>query len=496
MRRRMLCFNGPSNDPKLSSTHGRPSLIWFAHYHPTPTPMKFRFSLPLLVNRFAWTRPVVIVCLGCALLLNACSTTALRPNLPALDKDEAVSTLHVEYPILLLHGLGQKSHAWEGKAVGFYEQDMGMNFGGVLSMNNGRVQCVGGRGKQKDFYTVSFTNPTDSVAAWGRELDAYIQTVLQQTKASKVLLIGYSMGGLAARYYLTHHLSNHHVRRLITIGTPHLGSPFARVYSLKHGITESLSKNPNIVSTTALKAALATLSSCESDVAFDAPAVHDLMRPEDGGVFLDALGKAEHPMDVDYVSVVGEVDVAKEVGNLSSAAVQEILRRALEFFDSGMSAWFSSGDGVVNMQSQNITNIPFFKNNPQHQRLARTVSLSSVHTEHLQNSNEIQRVTLEDKPEFKSAEFRMVDGNPCLVIEYSDLLTCDKSTASVVFQGLAGEQRRSAPNHLVRLEDGSLVHRAVIRMDDADFAKNFSVSVEIANYFQDKCSTTKQWIAP
>ncbi len=445
-------------------------------------------------------RIVSIVCSTAFILyLSSCASLPAPPKLPSMQAVEEVQTTHVAYPILLLHGLGQKSHAWEGNAIRFYEQEMGLTFGGVLSMKDGKAVLSSAPGARpaRDFYTVSFTNSTDSVATWGRELDSYIRFVLEQTKASKVILIGYSMGGVASRYYLTHHLRNHNVKRLITVGTPHLGSPFARVYKIKSAVRQALAKDPNIISATALKAALATIEACESDVPYDAPAVHDLMRPEDGGEFLDGLGKAEHPTDVDYVSVVGEVDVVNEASKLSSGAVQEVLRRALEFFDTGVSAWFSQGDGVVSLQSQNITNIPWFKNSPQHQRLAKTVSLSSVHTMHLQNSNEIQRVSLEDRPEFKGAEFRLVDNKPCLVVDFSDLLSCDKSKVTISYPALAGDQSRSSQSiRLVRMENKEVLHRAIFDLSDADFSKNFNVDLRISNYFGNSASATKQWIAP
>ncbi len=439
----------------------------------------------------------IVVCIMLCVALAACKSVTAPPTLPVLPAQEELKSTRLIYPILLLHGLGQKSHAWEGPALNFYEREMGLGFGGVLSMRNGAVECSGARGTTRDFYTVSFSNSHDSVSNWGRELEAYIRLVLSQTKASKVILIGYSMGGVASRYYLTHHVHDHHVKRLITIGSPHLGSPFARIYKVKSALTGALAKDPNIVSATALKAALSAVNACESDLPFDAPAVHDLMRPEDGGQFLDELGKSEHPRDVEYVSVTGEVDVASEASKLSAGAVQEVLRRALEFFDTGVGAWFSSGDGVVSLQSQNITNIPWFKNSPDHQRLTRSVSLKSVHTEHLQNSNEIQRVTLEDKPEFKSAEFRTLNNKPCLVVQYSDLLSPEKSSVSIRYPAMAGERNQKLNNaKLIRLENSEVVQQVVFELGDVDFSKNFIVDCTISNFFGNTASTVKQWIAP
>lgn len=57
-----------------------------------------------------------------------------------------------------------------------------------------------------------------------------VKKVLNATKASKVILVGHSMGGLAIREYLQNSVNwllgdgQHHVAKLVTIGTPHGGS--------------------------------------------------------------------------------------------------------------------------------------------------------------------------------------------------------------------------------------------------------------------------------
>lgn len=57
----------------------------------------------------------------------------------------------------------------------------------------------------------------EALAAWLRRLDA-----------ERVILIGHSMGGLDGRH-LIHHLDpERRVRALVTLGTPHRGSPVAR----------------------------------------------------------------------------------------------------------------------------------------------------------------------------------------------------------------------------------------------------------------------------
>ncbi|MFM2133113.1 MAG: hypothetical protein RL156_394 [Bacteroidota bacterium] len=405
-----------------------------------------------------------------------------------------VSATTVAYPLLLLHGLGQKAHVWEGAALSSYEQTLGLHFGGVLTMKNGRVQCSKNGSGPSDFFTVSFSNPVDSVAAWSAELEQFINEVLRRTGANKVTLVGYSMGGVASRLYLTQHQQNHRVQRLITIGSPHLGSPFARVYSLKAGIKNSLASSSNPISQAILGGALSAVEACETDMPFDAPAMRDLIPPDNAGNFLDRLGKAPHPLDVEYVSVIGNVDVIGDAQKFRTSALQEVLRRVGELYDNGLSALLTPGDGVVSTSSQVITNIPWFADKQDNVRLARTVVLKSVHTQHLQKSPEVQRVTLEAKPELHGSEWLLVNGVPSLVLTYNDYLQPSSSVCSVSYSSMAGERSVQATDQkLVSLPTGERVCYAVIPMPDADFSAPFSVRFSIRNAYGYTTQSTKMW---
>ena len=67
------------------------------------------------------------------------------------------------------------------------------------------------------------------------DIDAYadvvhhaVQRLRRQTGAARVLLVGHSMGGLAARVYLRRH-GDAHVARVVTLATPHHGTVFGRL---------------------------------------------------------------------------------------------------------------------------------------------------------------------------------------------------------------------------------------------------------------------------
>ncbi|MBS1536182.1 MAG: alpha/beta fold hydrolase [Bacteroidetes bacterium] len=443
------------------------------------------------------------ILLFCSLVLfTNCSTVPSIEYLPLLPNFKPISTIHIPYPIVLIHGLGQKSTVWDSYAVKYYEKELGLQFGGVLKKVNGKcildnsITSKDGN-SYADFFTVSFNNPVDSVEAWRLELEQYIGLVLKRTNAEKVILIGYSMGGLASRSYLTHHLTDHKVQRLITIGTPHQGSAFAKAYNWKSAITSALKANPNFASKFLLEESLGVLKAAETDVPFDAPAVRDLRRPEDGGTYLNKLGYSPHPLDVEYVSVVGDVQLLKETKEFNKTAVQELLRRMLGVLGFGTESLFESGDGVVSVRSQTMKEIPWFVQDKSRQRISQTITLHSVHEEHLKNSTEIQRISLEDQPEYKGAEFYRTNGNrPVLVVEFSDYLPPNHCTIELTAQDFTGKQFKFTPSELglVQKSNGAILAQAVCYFPaDIDWYHNVDFSITVKNSFGNKFTADKQW---
>lgn len=437
------------------------------------------------------------------LLLVQCASVKQTVLLPELPPQERITTTQVPYPILLLHGLGQKSAVWDAYAVQYYERDMKLRYGGVLKKTNGQYMLESKNPSgASDFFTVSFSNPIDSIGAWKNELEQYIRLVLERTRAEKVILIGYSMGGVAGRYYLTEHINDHHVRRLVTVGSPHQGSPYAKVYQWKTALANAARETSNPLASIALNQALNVVKGLERDVPFDAFAVRDLLRPEDGGEFMRRTGVTQHPLDIEYISIVGKVEVFKELEGLSKAGVQELLRRVLEFLGFGLESLFTEGDGVVSAKSQTITELPWFQADPNRRRIARTITLSTVHEDHLRNSTEIQRVSLEDQPEFKGAEFYQIGGKPALVVEFGDNLPPQTLTVTITVSDLqnpkATPQRFSIPNEsvsLVRKQNGSVVAQAVLPFPSSlDVSKPMEFSFTVKNSYGNQFTNTKSWV--
>ena len=67
------------------------------------------------------------------------------------------------------------------------------------------------------------------VARGARDLGEHIERICQQTGHDRVHVVGHSLGGLIARYYVQRMGGDQRVGSLVTLGTPHSGSVLAHV---------------------------------------------------------------------------------------------------------------------------------------------------------------------------------------------------------------------------------------------------------------------------
>lgn len=74
--------------------------------------------------------------------------------------------------------------------------------------------------------TVSLAPVFASIESYGGQLHRRIEEVCAATGCARVILVGHSMGGLAARAYLRAH-GNGRVAKLVTLATPHFGTRLA-----------------------------------------------------------------------------------------------------------------------------------------------------------------------------------------------------------------------------------------------------------------------------
>jgi pimeloyl-ACP methyl ester carboxylesterase len=114
-----------------------------------------------------------------------------------------------EEPVLLLHGFFQTRNVWE-----IMEERLRYDGFGVFSFDLGGL-----------FARFNTRRP----AALGEYIAEKLERICARTGLSSFHIIGHSKGGLVARDYIQHHGGDKRVKSLITLGTPHHGTPTAAI---------------------------------------------------------------------------------------------------------------------------------------------------------------------------------------------------------------------------------------------------------------------------
>ncbi len=114
-----------------------------------------------------------------------------RPAVVALDGDRG-------FPVLMLHGFGANSGFWRPLAQ--------------------RLRRAG-----ISHATVDLEPVLGSIDDYADLIEAQATLLCAATGATQLIVVGHSMGGLAARAWMRRHGSAR-VARLVTLGTPHFGS--------------------------------------------------------------------------------------------------------------------------------------------------------------------------------------------------------------------------------------------------------------------------------
>lgn len=181
------------------------------------------------------------------------------------NKKTQSNNIKLPYPIIFIHGLNSSAETFTTTTFSFLTPQYGLvnggrfdyclNFDGNYSTANTNfyptanadIAVFSGTWIAGDFYYVNFDTGIDgafspsssasnqvqsnqsAVVKQGRAVRDAILRVRQLTGRDKVILMGHSMGGLAAREYLQNTNlwlpdGNHHVAKLVTTGTPHGGS--------------------------------------------------------------------------------------------------------------------------------------------------------------------------------------------------------------------------------------------------------------------------------
>ena len=244
------------------------------------------------------------------------------------------------YPVIFIHGLASSSDTWIAYRD-YLIAHAGWIYGGIPAYDPATkavnftcppnsAQCTGNNG---NFYTLNFSNNQGlSLDLQGGELATIIQAVLSANPgASKVLLIGHSSGGLAARAYLqglartpdvtTPFSYRDDVIKLITIGTPHQGSFWAEACHTRFDLF-------NLIDDVGICDLLAP------DIDNDSAAIQDLQPNSTALAALNDLNTHPLPANVSYVSILG-------TGQPTLSSLVD----------------FDSGDGIVTESSQNLSTL-------------------------------------------------------------------------------------------------------------------------------------------
>jgi len=223
---------------------------------------------------------------------------------------------NLRYPVLLVHGLFSSSRTWQ-KTVKAFVEDYDLRYGGMVSAQPSAKMPAPTPG---DFYTWNFSsNHHLSYRQQAEELSAGIAKILSLNSAQKVVLIGHSMGGLAARA-LVQLYNPDVVYALITIGTPHYGSPLALLRESTHRearsfftkLTKLLGRadapgeaNPGFFRRLARRLfRVTTEAQQELDGFFSSEAFIELAP---GSAALEELNRAELPAGIRYVFITGSL---------------------------------------------------------------------------------------------------------------------------------------------------------------------------------------------
>jgi triacylglycerol lipase len=94
-------------------------------------------------------------------------------------------------------------------------------------------------------WTMNYRIWTTDLRAAARELGASIDAVCEQTGYERLHVIGHSMGGLVARYYVQRLGGDARVHTLVTLGTPHQGTRAARLFP--RGVCQQLAPGSEVI---------------------------------------------------------------------------------------------------------------------------------------------------------------------------------------------------------------------------------------------------------
>ncbi len=190
-------------------------------------------------------------------------TDSLLVTTPTKKPSMSKSGMHFTYPVLFVHGLGMKAESWN-TLTDSMDVYYGTNFGGRFDFclnydgsdshsnlyfwptANADMTLFSGTWVPGDYYYLNFDVGDDgsyNPINWGHDVKSRMSAAFKQGKAvseavrrilqitgkDKVILVAFSMGGLALRQYIQNPSlwqadGKHHIAKIVTAGSPLGGS--------------------------------------------------------------------------------------------------------------------------------------------------------------------------------------------------------------------------------------------------------------------------------
>jgi pimeloyl-ACP methyl ester carboxylesterase len=305
----------------------------------------------------------------------------------------------VECPVILVHGYGNKGDVWLAKGYQDLQSPECLYIGNLETRGGEPTYefCRQDSWKARyPWYTVNLTDrgfgPIPDSAG---ELATFIELVKRETGARDVALVGFSLGGVVCREYLTGPGYAGDVKCLVTVSSPHLGSEFSALHEFLELLREmSEGASSRWVREACRKTEEAVAAEVRRHgVNLRAPALEMLCPPEPGN-YLHGLNRRVHPSDVRYaciatmksLSTTSLDDILTDLKRLASTAAE--FRKTTLFAClanasrvvagkfggmAGEGTESLAGDGFVSVESQDLRNVHFFKQHPEVAVEVRTV---------------------------------------------------------------------------------------------------------------------------
>lgn len=102
-------------------------------------------------------------------------------------------------------------------------------------------------------FAINYSPATNDIRAAGQDLSRAVEELVARTGYERIHVIGHSLGGLIARYYVQRLGGDERVHTLVTLGTPHGGSLMA--YALPVRLGRQLRPGSDLLTELALPAA-------------------------------------------------------------------------------------------------------------------------------------------------------------------------------------------------------------------------------------------------